>query len=53
MEAILISVGEPKLNRQGGKWGKETVQYLQQRDERLGPSIQKMIEDIWKLKDVE
>jgi hypothetical protein len=48
MEAILISVGEPPLNRQGGKWGKEVEQYIQVRDERLGPSVQKMVEEIWK-----
>ncbi|MEP6647532.1 MAG: GIY-YIG nuclease family protein [Saprospiraceae bacterium] len=48
MEAILISVGEPPLNRQGGAWGKDVVQYRQRRDERLGPSLQKMIEELWK-----
>lgn len=34
LEAILIHVAEPPLNRQGGKWG-SAVQYLQQRDARL------------------
>lgn len=48
LEAILIHVGEPSLNRQGGKWGKGVDQYLQCRDERLGPSVPEMIEAIWK-----
>lgn len=34
LEAILIHVAEPPLNRQGGRWG-EATQYLQVRDERL------------------
>lgn len=48
LEAILIHVGEPALNRQGGKWGDGVEQYLQYRDERLGPSVPDMIEAIWK-----
>jgi hypothetical protein len=35
MEAVLISVAEPRLNRQGGKWGKGVEKYLQVPDERL------------------
>ncbi len=34
LEAILIHVAEPPLNRQGGKWGSAS-QYLQYRDSRL------------------
>ena len=48
LEAILIHIAEPALNRQGGKWGADTEQYLQLRDERLGPSVPEMVEAIWK-----
>ncbi len=51
LEAILIHVSEPVLNRQGGKWGSKVEQYLQQRDERLGLPIQEMIKEIWKTKE--
>lgn len=47
MEAILIHVAEPRLNRQGGKWGVGVEQYLQVRDSRLGPSVSEMVEQIW------
>jgi hypothetical protein len=33
-EAILISVGEPSLNRQGGRFGGDVERYLQEPDER-------------------
>ena len=29
LEAVLIHVAEPRLNRQGGKWGKSVKKYLQ------------------------
>ncbi|MGB9429604.1 MAG: hypothetical protein WCC11_06965 [Gammaproteobacteria bacterium] len=48
LEAILIHVAEPSLNRQGGKWGDNVEQYLQQRDKRLGPSVPVMVEELWK-----
>jgi len=49
IEAILIHISEPPLNRQGGKWGAGVEQYLQSRDNKfLGPSVPKMIEDLWK-----
>lgn len=35
LEAVLIHVAEPRLNRQGGKWGKGVEKYLQKKDERL------------------
>ena len=50
MEAILISVGVPQLNRQGGTWGPKGVQYRQKRDPRLGLSVQQMVEEMWKEK---
>lgn len=51
LEAILIHVAEPALNRQGGKWGDGVDKYLQHRDEeRLGPTVDKMIEEMWKAK---
>lgn len=34
LEAVLISVAEPRLNRQGGKF-KDADQYLQERDEKI------------------
>ena len=34
LEAISMEIAEPRLNRQGGKWG-DAVQYYQCRDERL------------------
>jgi len=48
LEAILIHVAEPALNRQGGRWGATVKQYVQFRDERLGPSVPEMVEEIWK-----
>jgi hypothetical protein len=47
LEAILIQVAEPSLNRQGGKWGRGVEQYLQARDERLGLPADQLIKDIW------
>lgn len=35
IEAILIHTIEPRLNRQGGKFGKNIQRYLQVRDKRL------------------
>jgi len=29
IEAVLIQLFEPRLNKQGPKWGDETVEYLQ------------------------
>jgi hypothetical protein len=48
IEAILIASAEPPHNRQGGRFGEDVEQYLQHRDERLGPDISEMIEDLWK-----
>ena len=48
LEAILIDVGEPKLNRQGGKWGK-AVHYKQYRDDdKLGPTEYEMLKQLHK-----
>lgn len=48
IEAILIHVSEPPLNRQGGKWKKDSLQYLQYRDEEhLGKKEEKMIKEIY------
>jgi hypothetical protein len=47
IEAILIHSAEPKQNRQGGRFGEDVVQYLQQRDEQLGPTRDEMIFDLW------
>lgn len=48
IEAILIHVSEPKHNRQGGRFGKKVGQYLQTRDELLGPTAEEMIHELWK-----
>lgn len=47
IEAILIHAAEPKLNRQGGRFGDGVEQYLQFRDANLGPSTEEMIHSIW------
>jgi hypothetical protein len=47
IEAILIHSIEPPLNRQGGRFGESVTRYLQVRDERLGPTEEEMIRDIW------
>jgi predicted GIY-YIG superfamily endonuclease len=48
IEAILIHSSEPKQNRQGGRFGDAVTQYLQKRDELLGPTRDEMIHDLWK-----
>lgn len=47
IEAILIHSAEPAQNRQGGRFGENVVQYIQYRDENLGPTLEDMIHDIW------
>lgn len=49
MEAILISVSEPKLNKKSGNWGKDVKEYIQVRDERLGPSLNEMMKKIYEI----
>ena len=47
IEAILISTIEPARNRQAGRFGDDVDQYLQLRDETLGPDSETMIREIW------
>lgn len=47
MEAILIHAAEPPLNRQGGKFGEDVILYRQKRDERLGPTVDEMVKELW------
>jgi hypothetical protein len=47
IEAILIHSSEPRLNRQGGKFGDDIERYLQVRDHRLGPLRDKMLRKIY------
>ncbi|MEZ6128826.1 MAG: hypothetical protein R3C59_09100 [Planctomycetaceae bacterium] len=47
IEAILIHAMEPALNRQGGRFGNQVERYLQIRDDRLGPTPEEMIRDLW------
>jgi hypothetical protein len=47
LEAILIDTAEPALNSQGGRFGNSVQWYRQVRDERLGPSLAKMVSDLW------
>lgn len=49
IEAILIHSAEPKQNRQGGRFGDDVVQYLQTRDELLGPTQDQMLRGLWDL----
>ncbi len=52
IEGILIHTVEPRQNRQGGRFGDEVIQYLQYRDtDALGPSVDEMIQDLWKRRD--
>ena len=46
IEAILIHTFEPALNRQGGKFGNSSHQYVQVRDERLGLSEAVILKDL-------
>ena len=47
IEAILIHAAEPKQNRQGGRFGEDVVQYLQVRDENLGPTQEEILRELW------
>lgn len=47
IEAILIHAAEPKQNRQGGRFGENVAQYLQRRDDSLGPTGEEMVRKIW------
>lgn len=48
MEAVLIHAMEPAHNRQGGRFGAQVERYLQIRDDRLGPTPEEMIRDLWR-----
>lgn len=47
IEAILIHTAEPTQNRQGGRFGEDVIQYIQARDERLGPTEDEIIRQLW------
>lgn len=47
IEGILIHSIEPPLNRQGGRFGENVTRYLQVRDERLGPTQEQMMRELW------
>jgi hypothetical protein len=47
LEALLITVTEPGLNRQGGKWGKDIQVFEQVRHPKLAPSKDDMIRKIY------
>ena len=44
IEGVLISAAEPPLNRQSGTFGANVAQYIQERDERLGPTDRELLE---------
>jgi len=46
LEGVAISVAEPALNRQGGRFGEAVEQYLQKRDQRLGPTPQEAVAEV-------
>lgn len=50
IEGILIHAAEPRLNRQGGKFGKNIERYLQVRDDRLGPNEKEILRELYKQK---
>lgn len=47
IEAILIHSAEPTQNRQGGRFGEDVVQFLQLRDDQLGPTQEEMVHALW------
>lgn len=47
VEGILISAAEPAHNRQGGRFGDRVEQYLQFRDDRLGPEPHQALYEVW------
>lgn len=47
IEAVLIEAVTPALNRQGGRFGREVVKYVQRRDPSLKPTMEKMVQMIW------
>ena len=47
IEGVLIHAAEPPMNGQGGRFGSSVKRFLQYRDERLGPTERKMLEDLW------
>jgi hypothetical protein len=51
IEAILIHAAEPPMNGQGGRFGEKVTRYKQLRDERVGPSMQQMIKDLYGARD--
>jgi hypothetical protein len=48
IEAILIHAAEPRMNRQGGRFGNDIKRFLQVRDDRLGPSDREILEKLHK-----
>jgi len=46
LEAVLVSVAEPALNRQGGRWGQMAKQYFQVRAPELGKSSEEILRDL-------
>lgn len=49
IEGVLIAAAEPPLNKQGARFGKTVLQFLQWRDEaKLGPELPEMVYDVWK-----
>lgn len=48
IEAILIHAVEPALNRQGGRFGPQVERYLQHRDDRLVPTSEEMVRELYR-----
>ena len=47
IEAVLIHAAEPRLNRQGGRFGDSVTRYLQARDkDKLGESTDAMLKEL-------
>jgi len=53
IEAVLIAATEPSMNKQWGKFGEDTKQYLQVRDERLTTEkelLEQVLEQLYEIK---
>ena len=46
LEGVAIAIGEPPLNRQGGRFGRGIHSYLQVRDDRCGPTLEQAVKQI-------
>jgi hypothetical protein len=48
VEAVMIASAEPRLNKQGGRFGKNATKCVQVRDPRLGKTDSEKLEELWR-----